>query len=128
MYRSSTSLLTRLRRHRGLWVLAVAVMLIKLTAGTFCLTDGQGTQFASAATTIGTAVAMNVAVDNAPFNNAGGCVLGEVACHCVCAHTVTLPTAALLSIARVDARFDALVTHSGFMPALTGSLIRPPIA
>ena len=37
---SRTPLLVRLRRHRGLWVLAVAVLLIKLATGTICLADG----------------------------------------------------------------------------------------
>lgn len=127
MYRSSTSLLTRLRRHRGLWVLAVAVMLIKLTAGTICLTDGPEKRLGSATTTIG-ALMLTDTVE-VSSDDARSCVLGEVGgCHCACAHTVTLPTAALLSIAMVDPRFDSPVIASGYTPAMTGSLIRRPIA
>ena len=127
MYCPLPSLLTRLRRHRGLWVLAVAVMLIKLTAGTICLTDGAEEQLGTVPTTIG-AVA-SVATVKASSDDAAGCVLGEVGgCHCACAHSATMPSAVVLSIARMEARFHPVVNPSGYMPAVTGSLIRPPIA
>ena len=40
MSRSVPTLLTRLRRHRGLWVLVMAVLLIKLVSGSVCVADG----------------------------------------------------------------------------------------
>jgi hypothetical protein len=127
MYRPLPSLLTRLRRHRGLWVLAVAVMLIKLTAGTICLTDGAEKRLGTATTTISAVASVDTV--KASGDDAAGCVLGEVGgCHCTCAHTVTLPSAAVLSVAKVEARFHSRVNSSGYTPAMTGSLIRPPIA
>jgi hypothetical protein len=40
---------------------------------------------------------------------------------------VTLPATAPLPIAMMEARFAPLTLHSGFTPATTGSLLRPPI-
>lgn len=134
MHPRPPSLLTRLRRHRGLWVLAVAVMLIKLVAGTVCLTDGLTTKFASASTTTSiTAPSVSAptvsASDTAVIDDAAGCALGEQGdCHCACAHTATLPSTLMLAIAKVDAVFDAHRIASRFTPAVPGSLIRPPIA
>src|SRR6185312_11991782 len=120
MYRSAPSLLTRLRRHRGLWVLAVAVLLIKLVSGSICMADGPGARFAST-----TAVAVPLPADTA----VSPITAGEASsCHCACAHSVTLPASAPLPIARMEAHFAPLTLHSGFMPATTGSLLRPPIA
>jgi hypothetical protein len=69
-------------------------------------------------------VAASVSADDA-----NACLLGEVSgCHCACAHTVTLPMTAPLAFARVEARFDTFDIRSGFTPATTGSLLRPPIA
>jgi hypothetical protein len=122
----SPSLLARLRRHRGWWVLAVAVMLIKLTAGTICLTDGPQPGPGSATTAI-VAVASTDTVE-VSGDDATGCVLGEAGgCHCACAHTVTLPSATVLSVAKMAAGFQPPVRPSGYTPAMAGSLIRPPI-
>ena len=40
MSSSAMPLLKRLRRHRGLWVLVMAVLLIKLVSGSVCVADG----------------------------------------------------------------------------------------
>lgn len=127
MSRTSPPLLTRLRRHRGLWVLAMAVLMIKLVAGTICLTDGPG-KGVVAQTTIAS-IAVNAAAGEAAADDLGGCLLGEAGdCHCACAHTMPLPATAPLSIARVDAHFDLRSIRAGFAPASIGSLLRPPIA
>lgn len=129
MLRSAPSLLARLRRHRGLWVLAVAVMLIKLVGGSICVADGPAARLASATAAAPTALFADAAVGTSSADDADTCLLGERAgCHCACAHSVTLPVAASLSIARMAAHFTPLTIHSGFMPATTGSLLRPPIA
>ena len=128
MYRSAPSLLTRLRRHRGLWVLAVAVLLIKLVSGSICVADGPGARFAST-TAVAVPLLADTAVSPTTADDASSCLLGEgSSCHCACAHSVTLPTSAPLPIARMEAHFAPLTLHSGFMPATTGSLLRPPIA
>lgn len=130
MYRSTSSLLTRLRRHRGLWVLAVAVLLIKLVSGSICMADGSGARFASmtvAATP--TTLLADTTVATVSTDDANSCLLGEgSSCHCACAHSVTLPASTQLLIAKMEAHFAPLTLHSGFTPATTGSLLRPPIA
>jgi hypothetical protein len=130
MYRSTPSLLTRLRRHRGLWVLAVAVLLIKLVSGSICVADGPGARLAS--TTVAATpppLLADTTVATVSMDDANSCLLGEgSACHCACAHSVTLPVTAPLPIASMDARFAPLTIYSGFTPATTGSLLRPPIA
>ncbi|WP_458071262.1 hypothetical protein [Rhodanobacter sp. BL-MT-08] len=129
MFLSHPSLLTRLRRHRGLWVLAVAVLLIKLAAGTMCLTDGPYKNIAASTASALSIDAPSEQSVTSAADEAGDCVLGEAGdCHCACAHTLPLPTVASLSVARMEMHFDALAIHSGFLPATTGSLLRPPIA
>lgn len=129
MYRTAPSLLTRLRRHRGLWVLAVAVLLIKLVSGSICAADGPGARFASAtATAVSTTLLAGSSASAISTDDASLCLLGEgSACHCACAHSVTLPATAPLPIASMDARFAPLTIYSGFTPATTGSQLRPPI-
>ncbi len=129
MYQSAPSLLTRLRRHRGLWVLAVAVLLIKLVSGSICVADGLGARFASATAAAPTTLLADTAVSTVSADEANPCLLGEGrSCHCACAHSVTFPVSAPLPIVRMEARFALLTIHSGFTPATTGSLLRPPIA
>lgn len=131
MFRPASSLLSRLRRHRGLWLLAVAIMMIKLTAGTICLGDGPNLRLAAtaAATTSPYDVSLDVAEPTAPVDAKGDCLLGEPGdCHCACAHSVTLPTAALASVTAMEVRFASPVIRTGYTPAMTGSLLRPPIA
>ncbi|MEW5835066.1 MAG: hypothetical protein AB1832_08405 [Pseudomonadota bacterium] len=129
MYRSVPSLLTRLRRNRGLWVLAVVVLLIKLVSGSICVADGPGARFPSATAAAPTTLVADTAVNTTSADDANSCLLGDGSnCHCACAHSVTLPASAPLPIARMEAHFAPLTFHSGFMPATTGSLLRPPIA
>ncbi|WP_081491506.1 hypothetical protein [Rhodanobacter thiooxydans] len=129
MFSPVPSLLTRLRRHRGLWVLAVAVMLIKLVSGSICVADGPGARFASATAAAPTTLLADTAVSTVSADDANPCLLGEGrSCHCACAHSVTLPASTPLPIAMMEARFAPLTFHSGFTPATTGSLLRPPIA
>lgn len=129
MYRSAPSLLTRLRRHRGLWVLAVAVLMIKLVAGTVCMADAPEKRLVSTTTISPASLPVDTVAASVSADDANACLLGEGSgCHCACAHTVTLPVTTPLAIARVEARFDAFDIHSGFTPATTGSLLRPPIA
>lgn len=129
MYRSAPSLLTRLRRHRGLWVLAVAVLLIKFATGTICLADGPETRFSSGSSISTVSVPMDAATASVSIEDTNTCLLGEVGgCHCACAHTLTLPATAMASIARMEARPQLPVIFSGFDPATPGSLLRPPIA
>ena len=129
MHRTAPPLLTRLRRHRGLWVLAVAVLLIKLVSGSICVADGPGARFASATAAAPTTLLADTAVSTVSADDANLCLLGEGrSCHCACAHSVTLPASAPLPIAMVEARFAPINLHSGFTPATTGSLLRPPIA
>lgn len=127
MQRNILPLLTRLRRHRGLWVLAMAVLMIKLVAGTVCLTDGPRTGVAVQTTM---AVDPTVVVDPASAaDNADACSLGEAGdCHCACAHTMPMPATAVLSIGKVASHFESPTIYSSVAPALTGSLLRPPIA
>lgn len=129
MHRSTPSLLTRLRRHRGLWALAVAVMLIKLVAGTVCLADAPEKRFVSSTTISATSVPVDAVIADISADDANVCLLGEGSdCHCACAHSVTLPMSSTDSIARMEARFDTAAIRSGFAPATPGSLLRPPLA
>jgi len=122
----SVPLLHRLRRHRGLWVLVVAVLLIKLVSGSVCLADGgerdtfQAQSHASIAMT----------VDAAPAAQGDGdCLLGEGAsCHCACAHAATLPVSVALAVGMPEAAFAAPSIDAGRLPEATRSLLRPPIA
>ncbi|KRE89108.1 hypothetical protein ASG87_06100 [Frateuria sp. Soil773] len=127
MPRSTPTLLTRLRRHRGLWVLAVAVLLIKLVSGTICLGDRPAARIAAVSAVPTVAVAMAPA--DASVDAADACLLGEAGgCHCACAHSAALPAALVLPVAHMDVSFASPEIHSGFTPAATGSLLRPPIA
>ncbi|HEY4293676.1 hypothetical protein [Luteibacter sp.] len=118
-------LFARLRRYRGVWVLALAVLLFKVAMSTFCVLDGPRV-----------ACGGNVAVDNVVASAAadsGGdtdyCVLGEGSrCHCACDHTAALPSgddAVTVSVALL--RVHALPDDSP-SPAFLRVPHRPPIA
>lgn len=123
MPRDATPLLTRLRRHRGLWVLAVAVLLLKLASSSICLGDRPAAGMAVAQAAGIAVAAADVQVDDA-------CLLGEAGeCHCACAHALTLTSGGVsLPAAPVLARLLAVPLAAGRIPAATGSLLRPPIA
>lgn len=120
----SLPLLKRLRRHRGLWALVVAVLFIKLLSGSVCLGDGGERDVRASG--IHAAVAMTV---DATSVGDGDCLLGEGAsCHCACPHASTLPTVVVLAIDAPDASFVTSPVDVGRVPRITGSLLRPPIA
>jgi hypothetical protein len=126
----ATSLLTRLRRHRGLWVLAVFVLLVKLASGTVCLADGLGTTVAADATAIAhIGISADTTVDAPWANDDGICWLGEGSqCHCACAHSMTLPASVATPVLALVPKLPVPAFSLGWVPAVTGSLLRPPIA
>ncbi len=120
-------LLIRLRRHRGLWALALAVLLIKLTAGTLCLSDTPAAFSATDTPTVH-ALVQSVAADASDAYQ-DGCVLGEAGgCHCQCAHNLPVPSFGMSPLAGLAAAFAAPPISIGTTPAFAGSLLRPPIA
>ncbi|QNK01531.1 hypothetical protein [Dyella telluris] len=123
----SPPLFHRLRRHRGLWALVVAVLLIKLVSGSLCLADG-GERDMSVSQGHVVATAAFDAPATQPAGD-GDCLLGEgTACHCACAHAATLPASAMLAIGMHVAPFVSASVPLGRVPSMTGSLLRPPIA
>lgn len=123
MSRTATPLLTRLRRHRGLWVLAVAVLLLKLVSSSVCLGDAPQRLAAAQA-------AVGVAALVADAGNDDGCLLGEAGgCHCACAHSLTVTSdGAAFALSPQPARLKPDRPATDRLPAVTGSLLRPPIA
>lgn len=124
---TTPSLLTRLRRHRGLWALAMAVLLIKLVSSSVCIGDDPAAQL----TATQTATSVLVAMDSAATGASGGavCLLGETGgCHCACAHALTLIARAALAVTPLDAGIESSRRSQDFVPDTTGSLLRPPIA
>ncbi|MEO9078115.1 MAG: hypothetical protein ABI268_02275 [Rhodanobacter sp.] len=126
MFRPTQPFLIRLRRHRGLWLLAVLIVMFKLVTGTVCLGDVAGQRLATVSTTSSLALDMSAAETPAAIPD---CLLGEPGgCHCSCAHSLTVPSAALLSMTAMVVSFSSPLIRSGYVPAMTGSLLRPPIA
>ena len=124
MSRHRTPLLTRLRRHRGLWVLAVAVLLLKLVSSSVCLGDAPAKRLAVAQTAVGiSAMAADTGGDD-------GCLLGEAGdCHCACAHSLTLASADFVAVLPQPLPRMAMAPRIvGHVPDASGSLLRPPIA
>lgn len=120
-------LLHRLRRHRGLWALVVAVLLIKLVSGSVCLADGAGRDAASGRAYAAASVTMLIAAP-APAAD-GDCLLGEGAsCHCACPHAAGLPSLVVLTVSAPDAPFLVSSVDAGRVSAVAGSVLRPPIA
>lgn len=123
----SLPLLKRLRRHRGLWALVVAVLLIRLVSGSVCLADG-GERDGFSGRSVA-AAAMTVQAPSQAASGDGDCLLGEGAsCHCACAHAVSLPSTMMLAVGAPDAPFLVSSVDAGRVPAVAGSLLRPPIA
>ncbi|MEO7068243.1 MAG: hypothetical protein ABI114_15130 [Rhodanobacter sp.] len=122
------SLLFRLRRHRGLLVLAIAVLLLKFLTGTVCLANDTGTRIISATTTPTT---MPAEVTSAASSDTyvSACVLGEVGgCHCTCAHNAPLAVTTPMPLLRLDAPAAPTSLQLPRAPAIAGLLHRPPIA
>lgn len=117
----SLPLMNRLRRHRGLWLLVVLVMLIKLASGAVCLADGARSQPSSAVATLSMAAS--------PASQGDDCLLGEGgACHCACAHMATLPASVSLAVGSLPAIAAQAAFVAGRVPSRSSSLLRPPIA
>jgi hypothetical protein len=123
----SLPLLNRLRRHRGLWVLMVAVLLIKLLSSSVCLADGGERDVFPAKTHV--AIAATFDAPAIGQSGDGDCVLGEgAACHCACPHAAALPMSVALSIGTPTEAFLVATADADRPPSVTGSLLRPPIA
>jgi hypothetical protein len=107
----------------------MAVLMIKLASGTLCLADGPGARIAADTAATG---AMALMLDSASADLSGApddCLLGEGAgCHCSCAHSIALPMNVALSVQAMPVFFPAPATSPGFVPAMTGTELRPPIA
>jgi hypothetical protein len=107
----------------------MAVLLIKLVAGTVCLADGPGVRFVSAHVPSTASTSPNASVDVAAVDDGGNCVLGEAGgCHCACAHSTVLPAMAMVPLTHLEMRFESPANSPGHAPDASGSLIRPPIA
>jgi hypothetical protein len=123
----SLPLLHRLRRHRGLWALVVAVLLIKLVSGSVCLADGGVRDVGPWRGYVASSMTMEV-VAQAPSGD-GDCLLGEgSSCHCACPHAASLPTSLVMAVGAPAAPLLVSSVDAGRMPAVAGSLLRPPIA
>lgn len=125
MFAHAPSLLVRLRRHRGVWTLALAVLLFKVAMSTFCALDGPRAVFASSAPAGSAATIQSGTVDA----DDDYCALGEGGgCHCTCAHAVALPThAPAVATTERPSRLHATVP-AGESPAFARSPLRPPIS
>lgn len=115
-------LLPRLRRHRGLWVLAVAVLLLKLVTGSICLADTLAAASATPGHTVSTQAPMSTPDES-------GCLLGEGNdCHCACVHNLPVPNGITWVLPWQDVSFTARPFVLAVIPAPRRSLLRPPIA
>ncbi|HKT27374.1 hypothetical protein [Dyella sp.] len=123
MKRTQLPLLTRLRRHRGLWVWAVAVLLFKVMTSSICLADPLTSISAAQANTPAQLSSINTSTpDDA------GCLLGEAGgCHCACAHNMPVPIGIAWMLPRQDVSFVPFPAATGAIPDITRSLLRPPI-
>lgn len=129
MSNASPSLLLRLRRHRGLMVLAIVVLLLKFVAGTACLAYDTDNRVMSATTATTVTMPADIAALTDLDADASDCVLGEVGgCHCSCAHGVPLSVAALMRLPRLNASAVSTLLQPSRKPVISGSVHRPPIA
>lgn len=121
MSTSPPRLLTQLRRHRGVWVLALAVMLFKVAMSTFCVLDGPR----PLATLIGDTPTMSAVADD----DGDICVLNEgKGCHCACAHTVAMPAYFQPILAAMPSAQPRIALPATPAPHFQRSPLRPPIA
>ncbi|MET0254622.1 MAG: hypothetical protein ABWZ85_12450 [Luteibacter sp.] len=122
MSRIAPRLFARLRRHRGVWALALAVLLFKFAMATFCLLDGP-----RVVAVPGEAPAL-VALDTGDTDD-DACVLdGGSACHCSCAHSVAMPMSMPVMITAVPREDLVASPPAGLQPGFEPSPLRPPIA
>jgi hypothetical protein len=125
MHRSLPTLLQRLRRHKGGWVLLIAALMIKVATGTVCLLDGS--PLPGGPPSSGQTLAL--ATDTASASDGEACLLGEGdGCHCACAHAAALPVAAPALEAVIS--LPIIVSHLPVSPSrlVSPSPLRPPIA
>jgi hypothetical protein len=122
MRRPTPRLFTHLRRHRGVWMLALAVLLFKVAMSTFCVLDGPRVAFSGD-------TAGATAVSNATLDDGDLCVLDEgKGCHCTCAHAVALPASiASVIVPSLVSRVQPALPVAA-PPAFARSPLRPPIA
>lgn len=128
MSRTLPTLLQRLRRHKGGWLLLVAALMIKIAAGTVCVLDSPRL---AAGELSGDHTKMVTVVEAATssIDDGDACQLGEVgSCHCACAHATAFPTAMPALVAIVG--LPAVVSHLPAAPSpwFNRSPLRPPIA
>ena len=127
MSRSPPSLLSRLRVHRGAWLVCVLTLVFKLFASSVCLADDSLTTLSDPS---GSPQVVAVSDAAEPGLGDAGCVLGDAGgCHCACAHAVPLPPLAAASApvaALSSSDWPPISPHC--VPAHTASLLRPPIA
>jgi len=128
MSRALPTLLQRLRRHKGGWLLLIMALMIKVAAGTMCVLDGPSLVSSEpAGGHAQIANALQAAV--APADDGDACHLGEAGgCHCACAHATALPTTmpALVTVVALP----GVVSHLPATPTplFMRSPLRPPIA
>jgi hypothetical protein len=127
MSRSLPTLLQRLRRHKGGWLLLIAALMIKIAAGTVCVLDGP--RVASSGPSGGHTNIASVVEAATSADDGDACLLGEAGgCHCACAHATALP-ATLPALAAVVS-LPIVVSHLPVAPTplFNRSPLRPPIA
>ena len=127
MFRTQPSLLARLRRHRGLWLLTALVLVFKLASGSVCLADSSSIPLAAHGPADVTTVvnSTQAPTDTAPDP---ACLLGEVQCHCTCAHAMPIPTAVASTSGVSLPAFALPPVLAGIRVATLDSPLRPPIA
>ncbi|MGN6739685.1 hypothetical protein [Dyella sp.] len=124
MFSTPPSLLSKIRRHRGLWSLAFVVLLLKLVSGTVCLADGVAPLKASTTVTVAL-----TAEEASSLLGDDACLLGEgTECHCACVHSIALPTIASYTLPPVAPQFVPPTLKAMRLAAPPGALHRPPIA
>ena len=121
MSTSPPRLLNRLRRHRGVWVLALAVLLFKVAMSTFCVLDGPR----PLTSLVGDTPTVSAVADD----DGDVCVLNEAkGCHCACAHTVAMPSYFVPVLSLVPASQPRVTLPATPAPHFQRSPLRPPIA
>jgi hypothetical protein len=128
MSRTLPTLLQRLRRHKGGWLLLIAALMIKIAAGTVCVLDGPRVA-SNVPPGDHTTIESVVAAATSSADEGDTCLLGEAGgCHCACAHATALP--ATLPVLAAVIGLPAVVSHLPAAPRLlfNRSPLRPPIA
>lgn len=126
----ATSPLARLRRHRGLWALAVFVLLLKFASGTACLADGPRPGDGAAVPAMAQVdAASGISGPTSAADESGNCWLGEGDdCHCTCAHSMAVPAGSAVLPSVIEPFPVTPTLRPAWTQAVTGSLLRPPIA